>query len=103
MTDITIARNKLKQNPSPQENPTSKLAGMQPPVLPIAKEVAPDLEKTREVWDKVIRTIIYALAFFLPVLFTPWTFEPLEFSKQMLLFLLTSAAATALVLKLLVF
>lgn len=54
-------------------------------------------------WDRIIRGIIYALTFVLPLLFTSWTFEPLEFSKQMLLFILTTAALVAWLLKLLVF
>ena len=54
------------------------------------------------IWDRVIKGLIYALVLALPLLFTGWTFEPLEFSKQMLLFLLTSAAAIAWILKLLV-
>lgn len=55
-----------------------------------------------QVWDRVIRGIIYALTFALPLLFTPWTYEPLEFSKQMLLFILTTAALIAWLLKLIV-
>lgn len=55
-----------------------------------------------ERWDRIIRGIIYALAFLLPLLFTPWTFEPLEFSKQMLLFVAVSAAVLTWLLKLLV-
>lgn len=55
-----------------------------------------------ETWNKAIRGIIYALTFLLPILFTPWTFEPLEFSKQMLLFVMTSAALVAWLLKILV-
>ncbi len=58
--------------------------------------------KSQESWDKVIRGIVYALAFVLPLLFTPWTFEPLEFSKQMLLMVLTSVAVIVWLLKLLV-
>src|SRR3989344_4566039 len=54
------------------------------------------------IWDRVIRGIIHALVFLLPVLLTTWTLEPLEFSKQMLLFILTSAALMAWLLKLLV-
>lgn len=53
-------------------------------------------------WDKAIRWIVYGLTFLLPVLFTPWTFEPLEFSKQMLLFIAVAAALVAWLLKLLV-
>lgn len=55
-----------------------------------------------ETWNKAIRGIIYALTFLLPILFTPWTFEPLEFSKQMLLFVMTAAALVAWLLKILV-
>lgn len=71
-----------------------------PPFSPIG---APSTTKPLEAaWNRVIQGIIYALVFLLPLLFTPWTFEPLEFSKQMLLFILTSAALIAWLLKLLV-
>lgn len=65
---------------------------------PAATEKVPEKH-----WDRIIRGFIYALVFLLPILFTPWTFEPLEFSKQMLLFVLTSAAVVAWLLKLLVY
>ncbi|TSA45538.1 hypothetical protein D4R52_02200 [bacterium] len=55
-----------------------------------------------DIWEKVVRGIIYGLAFFLPVLFTPWTYEVLDFSKQMLLFVLTTAALITWLLRLLV-
>lgn len=61
-----------------------------------------DIKSAGEVWDRVIRGIIHTLVFLLPVLFTPWTFEPLEFSKQMILFVLTSAALVSWFLKFLV-
>lgn len=66
------------------------------------KESGSDPALTAQTWNKVIRGIIYALTFLLPVLFTPWTFEPLEFSKQMLLFVMTSAALVAWLLRILV-
>ncbi|MDP3741022.1 MAG: hypothetical protein Q8R08_01705, partial [bacterium] len=53
-------------------------------------------------WNKAIRGIIYGLTFLLPILFTPWTFEPLEFSKQILLFVMTLAALIAWLLRILV-
>lgn len=54
------------------------------------------------VWNKIIQGIIYGLTFLIPLLFTPWTFEPLEFSKQLLLFMLVAAAILVWLLKLLV-
>lgn len=53
-------------------------------------------------WDKAVRGIIYVLTFLLPLLVTSWTFEPLEFSKQLLLFVLLAAAGIIWLLKLLV-
>src|SRR3989338_8922194 len=50
-------------------------------------------------WDRIIGGLLYAAAFFLPLLFTPWTFEYRELSKQTLLYLLISAAALVLALK----
>ena len=52
-----------------------------------------------DVWNKVIRGILYALTFALPVLITPWTLDPLEFSKQMLLFVLVGAAVVVWLLQ----
>jgi tetratricopeptide (TPR) repeat protein len=71
---------------------------MTPPPGSLTTDSA-DMERT---WDRVIQGIIYALTFLLPLLFTTWTFEPLEFSKQILLFVLASAAVIAWLLKLLV-
>ncbi len=68
-----------------------------PPAIPL--ETKP-VESSS--WDRVIHGFLYALTFLLPLLLTPWTFEPLEFSKQMLLFVLTAAALIAWLLKLLV-
>ena len=53
-------------------------------------------------WDKIIRSLIYIAAFLLPLLLTPWTVEPLELSKQMLLYVVTSVALVIWLLKLLV-
>ncbi|MBI4050337.1 MAG: tetratricopeptide repeat protein [Candidatus Doudnabacteria bacterium] len=55
-----------------------------------------------EKWDRVIRGFIYALAFLLPLSITTWTVEPLEFSKQMLLFVLTAGALVTWILRLIV-
>src|SRR3990167_3311789 len=55
-----------------------------------------------QIWDKLIRGLIYACVFLLPLIFTPWTFEVLELSKQMLLYVLVSSAAVLWLLKLLV-
>ena len=75
------------------------------PVLPQAPMATPVVTVAgggAEKWDKVIRGLIYALTFLLPVLFTTWTFEPLEFSKQILLFVLAAGAVIAWLLKLMV-
>lgn len=71
-----------------------------PPVLPAESVLIASSEGK---WDKIIRGLIYSLTFLLPLLFTSWTFEPLEFSKQMLMFLLLTAAVVVWLLKLLVF
>lgn len=52
-------------------------------------------------WDRILRGLIYAVTFLLPVLFTPWTFEPLEFSKQLLLLTFTALAIVVWLLRLL--
>ncbi|OGE75549.1 MAG: hypothetical protein A3K06_00035 [Candidatus Doudnabacteria bacterium RIFCSPHIGHO2_01_52_17] len=72
-------------------------AGAPPPDAPVAPATGGD-----NIWDKVIKGFIYALALCLPLLFTGWTFEPLEFSKQMLLYVLVSGATITWLLKLLV-
>lgn len=74
---------------------------VEPPdsTFPPASDVKP-LEPT---WDRVIQGLIYALTFLLPLAFTAWTTEPLEFTKQMILFVLTAGALVAWLLKLLVF
>lgn len=56
-----------------------------------------------EKWNRVIRGLICGLVFLLPLVFSSWTFEPLEFSKQMLLYVLAAAAAIVWLLKFLVF
>lgn len=80
-------------------------------VLPEVQETPPGSEmgtpamtKAAEAtWDRVIQWLIYATAFLLPIVFAPWTFEPLELTKQMVLFVLASAALIVWLLKLLVF
>src|SRR3989338_5725576 len=67
----------------------------------ITKQAVPE-QDPEAIWDKIIRAFIYGLTFLLPLLFTPWTFEPLEFSKQMLLFVMTAAALVAWLLRILV-
>ncbi len=69
---------------------------------PITPPVEEADTKSEETWDRIIRGIVYALAFVLPLLFTPWTFESLEFSKQMLLMVLVSIGVVIWLLKLLV-
>ncbi len=54
------------------------------------------------IWDRVIQGLIYGLVFILPLLFTTWTFEVLEFSKQTLLVVFTALALGAWLLKILV-
>ena len=71
-----------------------------PPAIPVSE--SPSEEARGKNWDRVIRGIIYVLTFVLPILVTPWTFEPLEFSKQIVLFVLVAAALMAWLLKLLV-
>ena len=71
----------------------------------VTVSVAPAISDHRSqtaIWDKVIRAIVYACAFLLPLTFSPWTFEALELSKQMLLYILVSAAVLVWALKLLV-
>ena len=58
-------------------------------------------DKQGKNWDRIIGGLLYAAAFFLPLLFTPWTFEYRELSKQTLLYLLISAAAIVWFLKVL--
>ena len=67
----------------------------------ITKQAVPE-QDPEAIWDKIIRAFIYGLTFLLPLLFTPWTFEPLELSKQILLFVLTAAGLIVWVLKVLV-
>src|SRR3989344_5620678 len=71
-----------------------------PPAIPVLE--SPSEEARGKNWDSIIRGIIYVLTFVLPILVTPWTFEPLEFSKQIVLFVLVAAALAAWLLKLLV-
>ena len=54
------------------------------------------------IWDRLIRGLVSAVVFLVPLFFAPWTLEPLEFSKQMLLFVLITAALIVWLLKLLV-
>lgn len=72
-----------------------------PPGAPVKSPESRD-KNAEQVWDRLIRGLIYTLAFVLPLAFTPWTLERLEFSKQMVLFILISAALTAWLLKILV-
>jgi len=69
-----------------------------PPVPPV-----PQAGDKVGMWDGIIKGFIYALVLLLPLIFAGWTFEPLEFSKQMLLYVLVSGAAIAWLLKLLIF
>ena len=73
---------------------------MSPP--PSSPSMPINLRPTEQIWGQVIQGIIYVLTFFLPLLFTTWTFEPLEFSKQMLMFVLITLALIAWLLKFLV-
>lgn len=95
MTAVTMTKTNTE---SPQVITMEE--GMTPP--PSEGETFAESAGVAEAWNKVIRGIIYALTFLLPVLLTPWTFEPLELSKQMLLFVMTSAALVAWLLKILV-
>ncbi|OGE79356.1 MAG: hypothetical protein A2751_00100 [Candidatus Doudnabacteria bacterium RIFCSPHIGHO2_01_FULL_46_14] len=52
-------------------------------------------------WDRVIHGFLYGVVFLLPLLFTPWTFEYRELSKQTLLYALVSAATITWFLKVL--
>jgi tetratricopeptide (TPR) repeat protein len=79
-----------------------KLENVPPPPSPQEPKIIEETNLSGVGWDKAIRGILYVLTFLLPLLFTPWTFEPLEFSKQMLLFVLSTAALGAWALKLLV-
>lgn len=71
-------------------------------VAPPPVAVAADAAGRLSLWDRSVRSLIYATAFLVPLFFAPWTLEPLEFSKQMLLFVLTTGALVVWLLKLLV-
>ncbi|OGE78752.1 MAG: hypothetical protein A3C85_01420 [Candidatus Doudnabacteria bacterium RIFCSPHIGHO2_02_FULL_48_21] len=80
--------------------PPAAPASLPPPPLSAAPAIA--RKDSLQIWDKLIRGLIYACVFLLPLIFTPWTFEVLELSKQMLLYVLVSSAAVLWLLKLLV-
>ena len=60
-----------------------------------------DLDIQGQNWDRVIRGLLYVAVFLLPLVFTPWTFEYRELSKQTLLFVVVAAAAATWFLKVL--
>ncbi|MDP3993990.1 MAG: tetratricopeptide repeat protein [Candidatus Doudnabacteria bacterium] len=72
-----------------------------PPAAPVIK-LLDGREAQGKNWDSAIKGIIYVLTFVLPILVTPWTFEPFEFSKQVVLFVLVAGALAAWLLKMLV-
>lgn len=91
-------------SPAPAKIKLPILTVAEPPaaVPPAAQATAEGLPPGDPIWDRVIRGILYALTFALPLLFTTWTFEPLEFSKEILLVALAAAALITWLLKVLV-
>lgn len=85
-------------------SPRIKVEGVStpPPREPVSVVQAPDSPPEDTVWDRTIRWVVYTLTFLLPILVTPWTFEPLEFSKQMLLFILSTVALIVWLLKIMI-
>jgi len=61
-----------------------------------------DTSLTVRICDWITKYSIYALVFFLPILFLPWTSEVLDFNKQTLLVLLVFVSLFAWMLKVLV-
>lgn len=47
---------------------------------------------TTRIFDKIIKNLIYAIVFLLPLFWLPFSFEAFEFNKQFLLFFLVSLA-----------
>lgn len=91
MSQVELSKTKISKPAIVVEGP--------PPAEPPSVLPQPSQEDR---WDRAIRGLIYALAFFLPLVVTPWTFERLEFSKQMLLFVLTASALIAWIMKVII-